>query len=158
MALLLAGCAAGQSFTPLPRSIKIPDQEMFGVVQAFESSAPYAPKDACLKNDGACAMVKLAIEKTEIATVAVMGLGSSNLSVKVVVPKAHLADGDIIRFRTPPADREKFADILGIGARRAQRKSGYCDWERGSPDTYKGGVECGGWSYTSLRIPPVPAQ
>jgi hypothetical protein len=138
--------------------VKIPDQEMFGVVQAFESSAPYAPKDACLKNDGACAMVKMAIEKTEIATVDVMGLGSSNLSVKVVVPRAHLAKGDIIKLRTPPANREKFADILGIGARKAERKSGSCDWERGSPDTYRGGVECNGWSYTSLQLPFAPPQ
>lgn len=148
----LGACAPVQT-VPAPPAAALPrNQEMFGLVQALESNAGNVRSDACGANDHACVLSVLAQQKMEVATVAVMGLRTANLTAKVLAEKSRVSAGDIIRFRTPPAGQDRIPEILDIGVRGADRKPGHCDWEGGSPASYSGGVVCKGWSYKILKL------
>jgi len=149
-AIFLGACAPMQPTVSaaLPRN-----QEMFGLVQSLESNARHARSDACVANDHACV---LAQQNMDLATVAVMGLESGNLTTRVLAARSQLAAGDIVRFRTPPPGQDRAPQILDIGARRSERRSGQCDWEGGNPDSNRGGVECKGWSYKQIKLQRAP--
>ncbi|MBA2690427.1 MAG: hypothetical protein H0U63_06470 [Burkholderiales bacterium] len=150
--LLFAGCA-GTTPAPqsTPTSISAPNRVFYGVVQAIEPSQRYLVKDACAERDDLCALAKQTARETEMARVEILGTGTSNLTMQVLVPKSQVKNNDIIQYRIPPPGQEGFPAMIGVGAKAEARRAGVCDWVDGAQNSFAGGVVCNGWSYKGVQ-------
>jgi hypothetical protein len=145
----LASCAEPPQLRPLSSSVAITNRVLYGIVQKVEASERYLMNDTCAQRGALCDLAKQTARETEMAAVDVMGTGSANLAMQVLVLKSRVKKNDIIQYRIPPPGQDGFPAMIGTQAET--RRAGVCDWLDGTPGSYTGGVVCNGWSYKSLR-------
>ena len=109
----LAGCAERPQLLPLSPSTSATNRVLYGMVQKVEASERYLVKDTCAERGALCDLATQTARETEMATVEVMGTGSANLAMQVLVLKSRVKKTDIIQYRIPPPGQDGFPAMIG---------------------------------------------
>lgn len=141
------------TLTPLPNQAyqSFLGKEIYVLVLSKSNAQKDSTIDSteCHSDKTLCATINQ-IKQTEIATVLV----HSNVALrKVAIPSSELIQpNDIIKIYVP-SNQHEIPRYIELGAKSADRYPGICDWVDGDSRSYKGGVECNGWSYKESENP-----